>query len=225
MSTNRYDLYKDVHKGIRKELFDLGVLAGSTDFENETSLNRLKEHFNRSYNLLETHAHSEDTHVEPLIQKVNTDAATKLADTHNKLEKGINKLQQQLNSMNTEQTSIAQQGQQFYLQLTLFISKYLQHIADEEQIISPQLWENYDDETLLNLSVEIRASIPPPVMNNFLACMVPAMNHPERVMMFGGMKQAAPEEVFNGVCMLAQGILSKTDWERLDQTVNQSAVI
>ncbi len=220
MPTNRYDIYKDVHKGIRKELFDLGVLAGSTDFEDDASLNLLKEHFNRSYNLLETHAHSEDTHVEPLLHDISTDEAAKLADTHKNLDMFINTLQQKLNSISANQSSSANEGQDFYIQLTLFISQYLQHIADEEQIISPQLWDNYDDKTLFEISAKIRANIPPPVMNNFLSCMVPAMNHPERVMMFNGMKQTAPEEVFTGVCMLAQSVLSKADWDNLDQTIN-----
>jgi len=220
MSENRYDLYKEVHKGIRKELFDLAMLVGSMDFQNPISLETLKETFNRTYNLLETHAHSEDTYVEPLINKVNVDIAKKTSSKHKNLEDDINELRQKLSGMDAHKKDSVVQGHAFYLQLTIFIAEYIKHIADEEKIIMPILWNNYNDEELINTSSKIRMGIPEPIMKNFMTCMIPAMNHSERVAMFTGMKMSAPEEVYYGMCMLVQSFLSSSEWRKLENAVN-----
>lgn len=219
MNTNRLDIYKDVHKGVRKALFDLAQLAGSTEFNSTESLVKLKEHFARAYNLLETHAHSEDTYVEPMVQECDANIAAELSTTHNKLETIIRQLQIELNNLDADQDDVIFQGREFYLGLTKFVGEYLKHIADEEQIIMPLLWEKFDDQKLMEVSVTIRANIPPPVMMNFLSCMIPAMNHAERSIMLGGMKQAAPTEAFNAVCQLGQNVLPQNDWEKLQNEV------
>lgn len=221
MNTNRLDIYKDVHKGIRKALFDLATQAGCTEFDNADSLQHLKESFGRTYNLLETHAHSEDTYVEPLIQDCDIQTAMKLADTHKRLDSEISSLKQMVNTLTAGQTDAIAQGRSIYLGLTRFVGEYLQHIADEEEIISPLLWETFDDKQLMDISITIRANIPPPVMGNFLSVMIPAMNHRERVVMLSGMKQAAPAEVFEGVCKLGQSVLAGADWEKLDRSIRQ----
>ena len=220
MNSNRFDIYKEVHKGVRKALFDLATLSGSTDFHNLESLQNLKAQFGRTYNLLETHAHSEDTYVEPLVQECEPETASALSKTHAALEVDISTLQKQLNGIDGSQDEAITQGRSFYLGLTRFIGAYLQHIADEEQIVQPLLWDKFSDSKLMETSIEIRANIPPPVMGNFLNCMIPAMNHGERVSMLSGMKQAAPPEVFSGVCKLAEGLLSKDDWASLEQSIN-----
>ena len=221
MTSNRLDIYKDVHKGVRKALFDLAALAGSTEFHSAESLQKLKDEFSRTYNLLETHAHSEDTYVESMVQACDASTASELSTTHVRLEANIRSLQQMLANINPNQADAVSQGRELYLGLTRFIGEYLQHIADEEQRVMPLLWAKYDDQQLMDVSITIRANIPPPVMGNFLSCMIPAMNHGERVEMLSGMKQAAPAEVFMGVCKLSESVLSSGDWQKLNQSVNQ----
>ena len=222
--TAQYQIYKDVHKGIRKELFDLALLAGSTDFSNTGELEALQQQFNRSFVLLEAHAHSEDRYVEPMLNKIKHGISKKLAEAHVKLEGDFSKLKKQLEDISANKTDSALQGHQFYINLTIFISEYLKHIADEEQIASPALCENFSDDELIGASIEIRANIPPPIMQNFLACMIPGMNHPERMMLMTGIKQAAPAEVFTGTCSLAQRVLTSMDWQRLESTLRAQEV-
>ncbi|MDH5693557.1 MAG: hemerythrin domain-containing protein, partial [Gammaproteobacteria bacterium] len=190
------------------------------EFNNKDSLKRLVDTFGLTYNLLETHAHSEDSYVEPLVKECNADTAVKLADAHQRLEKDISTLLARVEGLDAQQEDATEQGRSLYLDLSRFVGEYLQHIADEEQIVSPLLWEHFDDQKLMEVSATIRANLPPPVMGNFLSLMIPAMNHNERVIMFSGMKQAAPPEVFDGVCKLGQNVLAAADWERLDNTIN-----
>jgi hypothetical protein len=216
----RLDIYKEVHKGLRKALFDLAFQAGSTDFTSADSLQRLKEQFDLTYNLLEVHAHSEDTFVEPLLKQCNVRMAEMLTAAHKELDATVSRLKQSLNDLNAGQADISDQGRSLYLGLTRFISEYLKHIADEEQELMPLLWENFDDEKLMEVTGTIRANVPPAVMANFLSLMIPAMNHGERAELLIGMRQATPSHVFDGVCQLSQRVLSEQDWMRLDETVH-----
>ncbi|MDH5547053.1 MAG: hemerythrin domain-containing protein [Gammaproteobacteria bacterium] len=224
MSASRLDIYKEVHKGVRKELFDLIVFAGSTEFDKLDSLKQLKDRFSRTYSLLETHAHSEDTYVEPMILNCDTVVAEKLSSMHKQLEHAFSQLQEMLVGIDADDDDAVWRGRMLYLELTRFVGEYLQHIADEEQLVMPLLWENFDDRALMDVSITIRANVPPPVMGDFLSCMIPAMNHSERVLMLSGMKQAAPAEVFNGVCKLSQTVLADEDWARLNSIVNEEAI-
>lgn len=216
----RFDIYREVHKGIRKALFDLAVRAGNTDFSSAEPLKRLRKQFSLTKNLLEIHAHCEDTYVEPLLQQCDAAVAARSAEAHAVLEATMGKLQGLLDTFDINRADIAEQGQRLYLELTRFIGEYLQHVADEEQQLMPLLWERYDDPALLDVETTVRASLPPPVLANFLSFMIPAMNHHERAGLLNGMKQMAPPEVFNGVCQLSQNMLSAHDWARLDEAVS-----
>lgn len=222
MST-RFDIYREVHKGVRKALFDLALQAGSTDFSRTEALQRLREQFSLTHNLLEVHAHCEDTYVEPLLQQCDARVAGEISAAHENLDATVSRLQQRLDALAVDQADIADQGRSLYLDLTRFIGAYLQHIADEEQQFMPLLWERFDDPQLMQLETTIRGSIPPAVLANFLSFMIPAMNHDERAGLLTGLKQAAPSEVYTGICQLSQNVLSERDWARLDATVRSAA--
>lgn len=219
----RFDIYREVHKGVRKALFDLAVQAGNTDFGSADPLKRLREQFTLTRDLLEIHAHCEDTYVEPLLRQCDAPVAARFAAAHTVLETTVSQLHASLDTLDINRADIAEQGQHLYLELTRFIGEYLQHIADEEQQLMPLLWERFDDAALLEVETTVRASLPAPVMANFLSFMIPAMNHHERSGLLTGMKQMAPPEVFNGVCQLSQNVLSEHDWARLDETVGYVA--
>jgi hypothetical protein len=219
----RFDIYREVHKGVRKALFDLAIQSGNTDFSSAEPLKRLREQFTLTKNLLEVHAHCEDTYVEPLLRQCDAPVAARFAAAHTALETTVSHLQGLLDTFDINRTDVAEHSQRFYLELTRFIGEYLQHIADEEQQLMPLLWERFDDAALLEVETTVRASLPPPVMANFLSVMIPAMNHHERTGLLTGMKQMAPPEVFDGVCQLSQNVLSEHDWARLDATVSYGA--
>ena len=59
--------------------------------------------------------------------------------------------------------------------------------------------------------MELRASVPPPVMADVMAFMLPAMNTEERVDMLGGMSMAPPP-VFAVLRRAAKKALSADEW-------------
>ena len=48
-----------------------------------------------------------------------------------------------------------------------------------------------------------------------LRYMIPAINHTERIELFSGLKQNAPQPAFNAVIVLAHSVLPADEWENL----------
>ena len=66
MST-RHDFFKLIHKGQRKELFEATVLAGTIDWEDQTSADGFVSVWSKLVSMLEAHAAHEHNHVFPLL--------------------------------------------------------------------------------------------------------------------------------------------------------------
>ena len=100
-----------------------------------------------------------------------------------------------------------------YLELASFTSAYLEHQDLEERVVMPDLDTAIGVEAVAEIHVAIIASIPPEVMAQSLALMLPAMNIDDRTELLGGMQAGAPPEVFAGVWGLA-GPCSARDHRR-----------
>ena len=61
------DLYRDIHKGIRTELFAITTAAGSIDPANPIDRAALADHIVSVSAVLESHAHHEDAVIDPVL--------------------------------------------------------------------------------------------------------------------------------------------------------------
>lgn len=218
--TQRYNVYQEVHKGLRRDLFELTLMAGATDFTDGEKVEALRKEMHKVDDLLELHALHEDRHVEPIIRALDPELADSLHSRHQELEAAFKAVIAAAMAINPADADAADGGQDLYLRLSRFVADYLSHIADEEQTAHPLLIAHHDDAFLIDLSVKIRAEVPPPAMALFLKSMIPSMNHGERVKMFTGMKAAAPAEAYEATCGLAESVLAAEDWSRLNSQVN-----
>src|SRR5262249_47173168 len=83
------DLYKGIHKGIRSELFSLVLDAGRLDPADDCSVADFSEQLHSVAHLLEHHALTEDTHVEPVVAEHIPFIAEKIGDDHVAFERRV----------------------------------------------------------------------------------------------------------------------------------------
>ena len=69
------DLYRNIHKGIRAELFNITQSAGRIDPCSRVERARLAEHIIAVGDLLAMHAHQEDTVIDPVLHAQLPDLA------------------------------------------------------------------------------------------------------------------------------------------------------
>jgi hypothetical protein len=206
------DTYRDIHKGIRADLFALTGEAGRIDPSCPADVSAVAAHLDATVNLLVTHAGHEDAYVGPAMVEQLPDLAETVERDHAVLEGRLVDLQVWARDA-VESPADATRGpvQRLYVELASFTSAYLAHQDLEERIVAPELHRVLGVEGVLAIHQAIIASIPPEMMATSLALMLPAMNNDDRTELLGGMQAGAPPEVFTGVWGLACSVLESRD--------------
>jgi Hemerythrin HHE cation binding domain len=210
------DLYRDIHKGIRAELFDVTLAAGRIDPACRADRAAVAAHVLSVGQVLEMHAHHEDQHLEPALLEHAPTLAEQIAADHDVFDARFNFVAE-LAQATVDATVVDQRRLMhlLYLELSGFTSAYLAHQLVEERVVMPAIEKAIGPEGALGFHIAIVSSIPPDVMARSLAFMLPAMNIDNRTEMLTGMKMSAPPQAFDAVMGLASSVLEPADFTAL----------
>lgn len=192
-----FDLYREVHKGLRSALFGLTTTLGATDVADPAERSVAVERVAAVIALLHTHHGHEDAFIQPLLVRADPKLAAIVDAGHEETERDILELEQlaaRLSGADGAAAVVA--GHALYARTALFTAQYLAHMALEEGAVMDALRGAMSDDDLFAVEMELRGSVAPPTMCEFITVMVPAMNRSERAAMLGGMHAGAPAEVF-----------------------------
>jgi len=208
-----FDLYRDIHKGIRAELFDITSTAGRIDPADQLDRIALAGHVASLKLMLTLHAHHEDSVIDPVLDVHLPDLAQQIEDDHVVLEARFGMIDE-LASATTEAGAADQRrlAHLLYLELTGFTSAYLAHQLVEERVVMPALEQAVGVDAVVGLHMQIVGSIAPDVMARSLSFMLPAMNIDDRTEMLAGMRMSAPPQAFDAVTGLARSVLAPSDF-------------
>lgn len=202
------DLYRDIHKAIRTELFAVTDATGTVDPADDEALGAVVARWATLAGLLTTHAMHEDDFVRPVVDAVDRELAETVGDEHEAIEQTMGALRAiAARASAARGDARRRETHRLYLGLSSFTATYLRHEELEELVVMPALASKVPVEELQSVHQAILASIPPDEMAMSLSLMLPAMNVDERVELLGGVRAGAPAEVFAGVLALAQSVL------------------
>jgi hypothetical protein len=206
------DLYRDIHKGIRAELFALTTGAASLDPADELGRAALADHVHATVWLLTSHAEHEDGAVQPALEAHLPELAEQVEADHLRLEAAF----AEIDELATEAARPGAVDPRFqvhrlHLAIARFTGHYLAHQDLEETTIMPALETAIGVEAVVGIHDQIIAGIPPEDMVRSMALMLPAMNVDDRTEMLGGMQAHAPAEAFAAVWSVAGSVLRHDD--------------
>ncbi len=207
-----FDLYRDIHKGIRADLFGLTASAGRADPSAPGERAAVAADVDRVVAVLVTHAEHEDAAIQPALEVHLPDLAEQVVTDHAALELRMDDLR----ALAAEMVA-APAGQQrdrahhLYLDLASFTGEYLAHQDLEERVLMPALEAEIGVEAVIAIHESIIGNIPPAELAESLAIMLPSMNVDDRTELLGGMQAGAPPEVFAGVWGLAVTVVPADD--------------
>lgn len=211
------DIYRDVHKGLRRALFATTELAGRTADDVDGAVADLLTAVDGMQQLLRWHHHHEDTLVQPTLDDRLPELAREVRDEHDAIEAHMTVVDRLVTAIATaaaaERTASIHA---LYLELASFTGRYLTHQDLEERHVMVALSHSMGLDALSDLDLAIRSAVPLDQMLHFLQEMVPAMPPSERVTMLDGMRTAMPPAVFAPVLAAASAALD--DRDRLDLT-------
>jgi hypothetical protein len=213
-----FNSYRDIHKGIRAELFDVTSTAGRLDPADPVSWMALVDHLTDVQNTLTTHAHHEDTFVDPMVVQFDTELAGSIESDHVHLDGRFAAIREVASAAASYPASDQRPvADLVYLELSGFTSEYLRHQLVEERVVMPALISEFGMEEVLRMHVALVSSIPPQDLAKSLAFMLPAMNVEDRVELVGNIRESAPAPAFQGVWGLARSVLEPADFASLAQ--------
>lgn len=214
----RIDLFTNVHKGLRKAMFDLSYLAGRTNYNDSEQLDELKSCFAEVFSFLHEHGQNEDKHMLPLLETKVPGGSQHDMEDHVEIEKKITALTEEMSRLFSvpqgDERSLA--GRSFYLSLNRFISEYLLHMEEEETVTTDMFYNNFTDEELSVIVPKIIASTPPDVILMNMKYMIPSMNEDERAELLGKVKGKAPEQFVKAILNVAKAALDEDEYARLE---------
>ena len=121
------DLYRDIHKGIRAELFGAAVQAGATDPSDRTARLELAARVDGLVGTLASHAEHEDRAVQPAIEVHVPAVAERIVTDHHVLDARIQDLHElSLTVADTCGPAARTAAHELYLELASFTSHGLQ---------------------------------------------------------------------------------------------------
>jgi hypothetical protein len=207
------NMYRDIHKGIRAELFAVTAAAGSVDPADTDAVSAVSTRWTNLVQILVAHAQHEDVWMQPVIEVHAPAEAAVIARVHPQLEAELAALEI-LADRTTSSCPADRRGlvHRMYLGFASFTATYLEHQEFEELRVMPVLSEKIPAEELRALDNALVASIPPDELAQSATIMLPAMNVEDRVELLGGIQADAPPEAFAGVLGLTQAVLDPADY-------------
>jgi iron-sulfur cluster repair protein YtfE (RIC family) len=203
-----FDMYRNIHKGIRNGLFSVTLEVGQVDPHDAEAVRAVANRWTDMVSVLVAHAEHEDEFVQPVIERFSPEYAAEIAETHPRLEAQMAELEvlaDRAADACPEQARLL--THRLYLGLASFTAEYLQHQEFEEFEVQVMLSRHLSFEELVGIDQAIVASIAPDLMAKSGALMLPAMNIEDQTELFAGAQAGAPPEVFQGMLVLADSAL------------------
>jgi len=216
LETVTFDIYANIHKGIRNGLFSVTLAAGQVDPHDQDAVQALAERWTDLVGVLVAHAEHEDGFVQPVIERFAPAYAAEISEAHPRLEAQMAELEVLADRATTacpEQVRLL--THRLYLGLASFTAEYLQHQEFEEFEVMVMLSQHLSFDELLAIDNAIVSSIEPDMMARSAALMLPAMNIEDQTELYEGARAGVPPEVFQGMLMLAQAVLEPVRYAAL----------
>jgi hypothetical protein len=217
----RYNIFYQVHKGLRQMLYNTAGKMLQTDFINAKETTEVLEQANEVLDLFDGHAHTEDSFVLPSIIAFEPSAAAAFEQEHVEDHTLSNRLRALLNmfhhAVSTEEKN--EMGSAIRLAFTEFLVFNLKHMAKEESYLNNILWTHFTDEQLHDITATIMVNLPQDKIKKNQVWMMRALSNNEIAAWLNMVKQEAPEFVFNGLMALGERELPTQRWNMIRENV------
>ncbi len=228
--TDRENLFRPVHKGIRAMLYESGLQLQATDFAEVATSNafamRLKRDISTTASncllcLLRAHSGHEEKDIFGALRPFDPDAVKLMMGEHAEVARRVRAVSHTCDEL-LETTTPARRieiGDRLDLEVNDLFAYYLAHLNNEEATMVPVMWERFSDEQLRAMRDRFYDSIPLPRFEEWMRWTLPALNLSELSVLFSGLKKDRKSSRFADWVRLAHETLNPERWHALDERV------
>jgi len=217
--------YDVPHKGLRNALSQMSLLAGRTNYSIPQDIEQLYTLGMDAFKILTIHAADENDVTLAELERHCPGCSQHDLKDHEEIHAAQDKLEKLLFDIHTgalTEEERVKAGAEFYLSFTEFHGQYLEHMAEEERVTQPLLWQYFTDEDLALHRGRIMAKNPPQTLLIWFRFVIPAQSHGERVGLLTGFKKMAPAPFFNDGMEVIRGVLTTKEFEELNNALSKA---
>jgi hypothetical protein len=224
--TDRENLFRPIHKGIRSMIYQLGRRLQTTDFTDEAAARAitkdLRENLEQTANncifcLLNVHSRHEEKDLFRPVRALDPDVVGLMMKEHAEIVKRIRMLARTCDEV-VAAPSVARRlelGDRLYQETNDLFAFYLQHLNNEEATMVPVMWEHFTDEQLRRMRNKFHSSLPPHQLEVWMRWTFPALNPNELRVFLRGVKQDGPPQMYQDLARLASETVDPVEWEQV----------
>jgi len=228
--SERENLFRPIHKGIRLMLYQLGAQLQATDFLMEASSNQLVARLKRDLGnassncilcLMTTHSHHEEGDIFSHVRVYDPDAVGIAMKEHAEVVSRIHDLSKTCDEVIglTDRSRRIEFGDRLVQDANDVVALYLSHMNHEEALLVPIMWERFTDEQLRSMRQAFYDHIPLPLFETWMHWTLPAMNMEELVVLYSGLKKDPPSVRLEEWVRLAHKYLDGDRWLAIRERV------
>lgn len=223
----RYNIFYQIHKGLREMLYQTASRLQQTDFTNTSETTGITEQMNIVLDLFDKHAATEDHFILPAIETYEPSVSNLFAEEHVQDHALSDKLRSVLKGIETAETDHDKNTWGAVLRPVFidFVVFNLNHMAKEEEVLNKLLWRYYSDEDLIAITGKILAYQPPQTLQLFSSWMLRGLSNNEITFWLKEVKSTAPEFIFNGLIAEAERVLPENRWHFIQETITEGALV
>jgi Hemerythrin HHE cation binding domain len=211
MTTQRYDIYAFIHKGLRAFMAHTLVRAGRLDAGDAAEVAEVGAEVRALIAICRSHLEHENHYVHTAMQARAPGSAATIETEHAHHVAALD----ELDALGARIAGDAAAAQALYRKLAAFVGENFEHMQREETDHNAVLWATHTDAELAAIEQRIVASLSPEEAQLSMRWMLPHVTPAERAGLLGGMRAHAPAEVFDGILSSIRPLLGGRDWRKL----------
>ena len=212
----RHDIYRHIHKAMRRLYADTLAELGSVDPADAAALPDVLAQARTLFDVCEVHYAHEERFIHPALERVQPGMTAQVEAEHRTHHETLEQMRELLAvAMASDGATRVQAVARLYRTLALYMSEDLAHMDIEDVEFNATLWRHYTDAELRDIEAQIVSHVAPEVFAAILPWMIGALNAHERAEFLGGARQGMPPQVFAGVLAVARRELAAGEWAKL----------
>lgn len=228
--SDRENLFRPIHKGLRSMLYELGSRMQSADFGDRDAAGRLIERLRRDLEnslsncvlcMLNTHSHHEEGNIFARLTKHDDELVRLVMKEHHEIARRIREISRTCEEV-LGAPSAARRieiGDRLNLETNDLFVYYLAHLNNEEAILVPVLWERFSDEELRQMRSKFYDALPLPLFDVWLRWTLPSMNVHELITLYSGLKTTPSQGRYPDWVRMARATLDLPTLKALEDRV------
>lgn len=224
---NRYNLFHNIHKGLRALLYDTSMLLQRTDFTMESEAVEAIGRVKFVLSIFSRFQESEDAFVLPVLMTYEPGVADAFEQDHEEAFLLSEKITAQVR--NFQKASLPLEKLTFSNEVMVLFEEYtlfnILHMAREEQLANKLLWRYYTDAELQKIAWKIVNTTECDVLQPYSKWMIRGLNNHEIVRWLKEVKCTAPEMEFRSLLQTAEKELQPGRWNLLQDVLTSGAFL